>query len=81
MCPTIVSTGKTERVVAKQPGRESEERVRGGTRPRERERDHGEVSTLQQETLQSAFNHSEAPPPPSLQTERRMAAQSTSPLR
>lgn len=40
---------------------------------RERERDLGEVSTLQQETLQSAFNHSMAPPPPSLQTERRTA--------
>lgn len=78
MCPTIVSTGKTERVVAKQPGREREE---GVAQDPERERDLGEVSTLQQETLQSAFNHSEAPPPPSLQTERRMAAQSTSPLR
>lgn len=58
MCPTIVSEGES----SEKTGRER--LWEGGTYAHWEEGDLGEVNALQQETLRSAFNHSEAPPPP-----------------
>lgn len=52
MCLTIVSTGTLGRAVTKQARKRAE-----GVAATCREGDLGEVSMLQQETLQSAFNH------------------------